>query len=337
MALHTDFTRLLGLDHPLVLAPMGGVSGGRLAAAVSNAGGLGLVGGGYGDPAWLRTELAIVALEARRPWGVGFITWTLTAEVLAAALASGPSVVMLSFGAVAPWARTIRERGCRLMCQVQDLAGAREALAAGADVLVAQGTEAGGHSGLRSTLPLVPAVVDLAGPVPVLAAGGIADGRGLAAALMLGAQGALVGTRFYATPEALAHPRLKQALVARHGDDTVRTRVFDVLRGWNWPAPIAGRALQSPLVDRWQARLPELAARAGDELPHLTRAQAEGDVAAGMVWAGECIDLIHDVQTARDLVLGISAAAEAQLRSGQRLIRPEPGAPHAASPAAKDR
>ena len=197
---------------------MGGVSGGALAAAVSEAGGLGLVGGGYGDPRWLERELRLVAGATGKPWGVGVITWAVGEDIVRLALSYRPAAVFLSFGDPAPFGALVREAGTRLICQVQDVAGARQAAAAGADVIVAQGTEAGGHGSRRATLPLVPAVADAVAPVPVLAAGGIADGRGVAAALMLGAQGAVLGTRFCATPEALYPDWAKKQLVAGGGD-----------------------------------------------------------------------------------------------------------------------
>ena len=181
--IHTALTEMFDLEYPIVLGPMGGVSGGRLAAAVSNAGALGLVGGGYGDKAWLRTELSLVQKETKGSWGVGLITWSVDSDIVELVLQSQPHAVMLSFGDPTHHAAAIKAAGCRLICQVQDLAGARLAVEAGADIIVAQGTEAGGHGGGRSTLPLVPAVVDAVLPTPVLAAGGIADGRGLAAAL----------------------------------------------------------------------------------------------------------------------------------------------------------
>ena len=190
----TALTTMFGLEHPIVLAPMGGVSGGDLAAAVSNAGALGLVGGGYGDPTWLRAELSRAKEQTERPWGVGLITWSVDASVVDLVLSYQPRAVMLSFGDPRLHAIAIKAAGSRLICQVQDLAGARLAIEAGADIIVAQGTEAGGHGGGRSTLPLVPAVVDAVAPIPVVAAGGIADGRGLAAGLMLGAHGGLIGT-----------------------------------------------------------------------------------------------------------------------------------------------
>ena len=171
VAIRTAFTELFHVDHPLVLAPMGGVSGGALAAAVSEAGGLGLVGGGYGDPGWLERELRTVAGATDKPWGVGVITWAASEEAVRLALSYRPAAMFLSFGDPAPFGALVRQAGVRLICQVQDLAGARQAVAAGADVIVAQGTEAGGHGSRRATLPLVPAVADAVAPAPVLAAG----------------------------------------------------------------------------------------------------------------------------------------------------------------------
>src|SRR5574340_894434 len=227
----TALTEMFGLHHPVVLGPMGGVSGGALAAAVSNAGGLGLVGGGYGNPEWLQGELARTVGAARRALGVGLIPWAVERSVLELALSFRPAAFMLSFGDPRPWAPAIKAAGCRLICQVQSVADARIARDGGADLVVAQGTEAGGHGAQRATLPLVPAVIDAIAPLPVIAAGGIADGRGLAAALALGAQGALIGTRFSASTEALAHPAAKARLVAAEGAETARTSVFDVVRG----------------------------------------------------------------------------------------------------------
>ena len=216
MALRTAFTELLGLRHPIALAPMGGSAGGALAAAVSDAGGLGLLGAGNGNRDWLARELPTVASGTRGPWGVGFQSWAVDAATVEWALESRPHTVMLSFGDPGPLAAPVRASGTVLIIQVTSLDEARRALDLGADVIVAQGTEAGGHGARHgwSTLAFVPVVADLAAPVPVLAAGGIADGRGVAAALALGAAGALVGTRLLATAEALADPEAKKAIAA---------------------------------------------------------------------------------------------------------------------------
>jgi nitronate monooxygenase len=318
--IHTELTRMFGLQHPIVLAPMGGVSGGRLAAAVSNAGGLGLVGGGYGDPAWLRTELSRVKEATTRPWGVGLITWAIDRAALDVALSFRPAAFVLSFGDPRPHVAAIRAAGCKLICQVQDVEQARLARDAGADLIVAEGNEAGGHSGTRTTLPLVPAVVDAVAPIPVVAAGGIADGRGLAAALMLGAHGALLGTRFYASTEALGTDAAKARIVAASGDETARTRVFDIVRRMAWPPTFPGRALRNAFMERWDSRESELALAADSEGEKYQAAVRSGDYSEAVVWAGEAVDLIDSVESAAALVERISTEAEARLASAASLL-----------------
>ncbi|MEO8122528.1 MAG: nitronate monooxygenase [Burkholderiales bacterium] len=318
----TALTRMFGLRHPIVLGPMGGVSGGRLAAAVSNAGGLGLVGGGYGDPEWLRAELDCVVANTRALWGVGLITWAANADVVALALTYRPHAFMLSFGDPRPYVAAIKAAGCKLICQVQDLDTARRARDAGADLIVAQGTEAGGHGGVRATLPLVPAVVDAVAPIPVVAAGGIADGRGLAAALMLGAQGALIGTRFYACTEALGHERAKQRIADADGGQTTRTRVFDIVRGYDWPGRYTGRAIVNRFMQRWHGQEVALATNVDAERTAFYTAAQEGDVDTAMVWAGEVVDLIDRIEDASTLVEQIGQGAEAQLRAASRWLNP---------------
>ena len=201
--IETALTRLLGIEHPILFAPMGSAAGGRLAAAVTNAGGLGMVGSGYANIDAIRKELG----EAGNTRvGIGFILWALEKKpaALNIALDARPAAVMLSFGDPTPFTGRVKQAGCKIICQVQTLAPAKEAAAAGADVIIAQGRDAGGHSGTtRGTLGLVPAVVDAVAPIPVVAAGGIADGRGLAAALALGAAGISMGTRFTASRESL--------------------------------------------------------------------------------------------------------------------------------------
>jgi nitronate monooxygenase len=320
MALSTAFTELFGIRHPIALAPMGGSAGGALTAAVSDGGGLGLLGGGNGNPDWLARELPIVAGISDRPWGIGFQSWAADPAVVESALRYRPRAVMLSFGDPRPLARLIRRAGAVLIIQVTDLAEARQALAAGADVIVAQGTEAGGHGARRgwSTLPFVPAVADLAAPMPVLAAGGIADGRGLAAALALGAAGALIGTRFQATAESLASPEDKKAIVDGHGEDTQRSSVLDIARGSRWPREYTGRSFGHPFLDQWRDREADLSAD-----PAARRAfgdgVARGDLPPPPAWAGQAADLIGDLPSAASLVGVLAAQAEDALnRAGRR-------------------
>ena len=240
----TALTRLFGLDHPIVLAPMGGVAGGALAAAVSNAGGLGLVGGGYGDADWLRTELNAVRRATTRPWGAGLITWSASRAVLDQVLAARPHAVLLSFGDPRPHGALIKAAGCKLICQVQDLAGA--------DLVVAQG--------------------------------------------------ALVGTRFHACDEALGSLRARQCIVQASGDETARTRVFDVVRGLDWPALYTGRALRNGFMARWQGDEAGLARDVSRQREAFQAAQRDEDFDTAMVWAGEAVDLIDDVAPAAHVV-----------------------------------
>lgn len=294
--------QVLGIDKPLLLAPMGGISGGALAAEVSASGGLGLIGGGYGDAAWIEAQFAHAG-GARV--GIGFITWSLAhkPELLELALSHKPCAVMLSFGDPAPFAPRIREAGAKLILQVQDLETARQALAARPDLLVAQGTEAGGHGGRRSLFALLPAVRTLAGDVPVVAAGGIADRRGVEAAIALGAAGVLVGTRFSASDEALTAPRAKQRIVDASGDATVRTTVFDVVRtydaGW---AGITGRALRNRFTEAWHGREQDLIAKRDAEVKKYGQAVERQDFDTALVFAGEGVDLIDAVLPAAEIV-----------------------------------
>jgi nitronate monooxygenase len=311
MALRTAFTELLGLRHPIALAPMGGSAGGALAAAVCNAGGLGLLGGGNGNRNWLARELPIVTGGTSGPWGVGFQSWAVDRATVELALESRPDAVMLSFGDPQPLAGPVRDSGATLIIQVTSLDETRQALDLGADVIVAQGTEAGGHGARhgRSTLAFVPVVVDLAAPVPVLAAGGIADGRGVAAALALGAAGALIGTRLLATAEALVDPEAKKAIAAGSGEDTERSAVLDIARGSRWPREYTGRTLAHPFLDEWRNREDELAAspQARSDYQH---GVASGDLPPEPVWASQAIDLITDLPPAAEVVASLAAQAE---------------------------
>ena len=321
MAFRTPFTELLGIEHPIALAPMGGSAGGALAAAVSNGGGLGLVGGGRGHHDWLERELAIAAVRTSRPWGVGFLAWAVDVATVDWALAQRPRAVMLSFGDPAPFAARVRAAGVPLLIQVTDMAEAQQAVDVGADVIIAQGSEAGGHGGRRATLPFVPTVADMVAPTPVLAAGGIADGRGVAAALVLGAAGALVGTRFQAAEEALVPAAVSKALVEGRGGDTERTRVLDIARGSGWPARYTARVLRNAFVEEWRGREAELA---GDAQARQAYAEAadRGDPDAIPVWAGEGLDLITGLGSATDITRALATGAAEALGQASDMARP---------------
>jgi nitronate monooxygenase len=321
MALRTTFTELFGIAHPIALAPMGGSAGGSLAAAVSNGGGLGLVGGGRGEREWVERELEIVVEGTHRPWGVGFLSWSATVEVIERALEYRPEAVMLSFGDPVPLAEPVLDAGVTLIVQVTDLREAETAMEIGADVIVAQGAEAGGHGGRRATLPFVPVVADLAFPTPVLAAGGIADGRGIAAALALGAAGALVGTRFQATGEALGGAGVAQAIIERGGEDTERNRTLDIARGAPWPEQYAARTLRNSFLDHWRGRDAELE-EDEDAKASFRDAVDRADMGVMPVWASEAIDLITEVVPASDLVGLLALEAEEALVRAFRAVSP---------------
>ena len=292
--------KLLGIEKPLVLAPMGSASGGALAAAVSEAGGLGLIGGGYGDADWIREQFRLAG-GARV--GIGFITWSLARrpELLDLALHHKPAAVMLSFGDPAPFAEKIRRAGAKLILQIQDGETAKEALAAKPDVLVVQGTEAGGHGGDRSLFTLLQVIRPVT-DLPIFAAGGIADRRGFEAARALGAEGALVGTRFLASEESLTPPQAKKRLVAAKGDVTLRTTVFDVVRSLDWPARFTGRALRNRFSDAWHGREQELRANLSQEKDRYFAAAEKRDFDTAVIFAGEAVDLIDSVLPAREIV-----------------------------------
>lgn len=306
-------TEVLAIDHPIMSAPMATVAGARLAEAVSRAGGFGLIGGGYGEREWLQEQLCQVDCSSI---GVGFITWRLRQqpELLEMALDYGPKAIFLSFGDMGDFAATIGASNCLLIAQVQSLADARVAAAAGADIIVAQGTEAGGHGAARATLPLVPAVVDAVGPIPVVAAGGIADGRGLAAALTLGAAGVLMGTRFYCSLESSAHDAAKNRIIAANGDDTIQSAVFDVLRGYDWPPPYKLRTLRNRLTERFDNKLDELRNAKQDQIERFEEGIAAGDYDVAAVIAGEALDLIDDTLSAGEIVTQTVAEAIVRLR-----------------------
>jgi len=319
----TRFTESLGVRHPIVCAPMALVTGGRLAAAVSKAGGLGIVGGAYagtlGNEPDLRKEME---LAAGTHVGVGFISWTLAKvpHVLDQALEYKPSCVFLSFGDPRQFAKKVHASGAKLFCQVQCLRHVDEALDAGAAAIVAQGTEAGGHGASRSTMPFVPEVADyLAARAPdtlLLAAGGIADGRGLAAALMLGADAVVVGTRFWASAEALTPAEVTDRAIGQTGDSTVRTRVIDPLRGVAWPDEFSFRILTNRTAELWAHREAEARAAFGRMSAAFAEARRTFDFDVLPIVAGEALGLIHDRPPAESIVKSMVEQAEALLGRG---------------------
>ena len=323
MAMCNSLTQLLGIEHPILLASMDLVADARLTCAVSAAGGFGFLGAGYGDADWLERELGILdAWGDKRPFGIGFITWSLAKqpELLDMSLAVRPHAVWFSFGDPAPFIETVKAAGALVVCQVQSAAMANDVVAKGADIVVAQGGEAGGHGISQGSLTLVPAVVDAVGDrVPVVLAGGGADGRALAAALMLGGQGVVMGTRFHACQEAAAPDTAKQRIVAADGTETFRSIVFDISRQNIWPHPYTGRCLANAHTDRWLGREQELMRRK-DVLADFSRARERGEFDVAPVIAGEAVGLVHDIPTANEIVLRTVAEAERLLSGAQQLV-----------------
>jgi nitronate monooxygenase len=285
-----------------------------------------MLGAGRGGLGWLERECGVARAATSKPWGIGFLTWAIGSEAIEAAIEQSPAAIMLSFGDPAPFAEAVRASGIPLMVQVTNMDEARRALDVGANVVVAQGAEAGGHGGGRATLPFVPAVVDIAADTPVVAAGGIADGRGLAAALMLGAVGAMIGTRFEATNEALLDAEETKAITTAGAADTIRGRVLDIAADAGWPPEYSARTLRNGFTDTWQGRESALANDDG-ALAEFRTAVDRGDRDYLPVWAGEAVDLINDMDSASALVARIAEQAESAITTAGNTVR-APGVRH---------
>ena len=271
---------------------------------MSAAGGFGAFGGvTFEGPGWVTAQAELVRATTDRPFGIGFITpfIEMMTPLFDAALAAGPDVIALSFSDPRPWLGQAKDAGARVLCQVQTLAAADDAVDAGADVLVAQGNEAGGHTGTMGLLPFLAAVVARHPDVPVLAAGGIGDGRTLAAALVAGADGAWLGTAFLAAQECEIDDAYKGAVVASDGGDTVFTRAYDIASGLPWPAGIGERVRRDEFTDQWHEREQQLR-----EQPVAPASQP--------VLYGQSAAFVPTVRPAADIVRQISADAERILR-----------------------
>jgi nitronate monooxygenase len=320
VAICTRLTERLDLRHPIVCAPMDGIAGGKLAAAVSSAGGLGLLGGGYCDDAdWFDREFRVAG---NQPIGCGFITWSLRAnpQLFAAVIARKPKAIFLSFDDPEPFASRAKAAGIALFCQVQTRADAERALDCGADIIVAQGSEAGGHGGTRATFTLVPEIADLiakrAHATLLCAAGGVVDGRGLAAALMLGADGVVVGTRLWASQEASVPVTLQQAALHADGDATVRQSVLDIVRGRAWPERYTGRVLRNAFVREWLGREDALRAEKSQQMQRYQAASSAADPSIAATIVGEGVGLINSIEPAGLILERMAAEAEQLLARG---------------------
>ncbi|GAC1655422.1 MAG: nitronate monooxygenase [Candidatus Dormibacteraceae bacterium] len=290
---------------------MGGGTDARLVAAVSHAGGLGLLAASMLTPDAIEAEVAMIRELTPMPFGVNLLLWNSAAKV-EGVLEHQPAVLSTAFGDPAPFVEMAHDAGALHIHMVADVPSAVAAAKAGVDLIIAQGQEGGGHVGLQSTFTLVPQVVD-AVDVPVVAAGGIGDGRGLAAALALGAEGVLMGTRFLATKEAPVPDGWKRAILDAAGHDTVRTPIPDLAMEAAWPSPVAARAIRNAFMERWLGREEELR-RLGREVgDRLREARLRDDPAEMNLLAGEVVGLIHDLPSAAALLERVVKEAEGLL------------------------
>ena len=317
--LQTRFTDLLGLTFPVMSAPMSNHSGGHLAAAVCQAGGLGTFGGSNGlGPDWIRQQIAHIRSKSSGPFGVGFITQLIGPDPtnFETALEQRAPVIIFSFTDPQPWLGQARDAGALTICQVQSVELAELAVEAGADVLLAQGNEAGGHTGRMNLLPLLVDLVERYPGVPVLAAGGITGGRALAAVLAAGGQGASLGTALLATPEAVEVPEpFKERIVLSDGQDTTFTRLYDLLGDSPWPVEIAGRVYRNRLVREWDGRDAEVLAQREELATDVAAARARQDPEMSSVYMGQGAGNVKAIRPAGDVVREICEEAEGIIRT----------------------
>lgn len=328
--LHTYLTDQLDLRYPIVGAPMWGAGGGTLARAISRAGGLGVIGvGSESDVSSIETEWALARGDDDTRFGLALMVWAVERrpELLDAALAARPFLVSLSFGSPGPYVRRAHEAGILVATQVNSAAAALEAERAHVDVIVAQGTEAGGHTGHVGTLPLLQTVLETV-RTPVLAAGGIASPRGLAAAVAAGAEGAWIGTAFLACRECVNTEDARHRITMAAETDTVLTHVFDRVQGLDWPGEYPGRALRNRFTEEWHERSGEVA-RDAAAAERYRRARAVRDHDVAVIYAGQAVGLVKSERSAEEVVREIGDGAERLLRRRlQDVLDPgsEPGA-----------
>jgi NAD(P)H-dependent flavin oxidoreductase YrpB (nitropropane dioxygenase family) len=309
--IRTRVCDLLGIEHPIVLGGMGSIYAPALVAAVSEAGGLGTLGCHYLQPEQVRNATAAIRERTNRPFGLNFLIFDVEEDGYAAALALRPPAIALAWPRPEQDIRTYIARAHEAGSKVTFMAGgvpeAVRAAECGADVIIAQGTEGGGHVGWQATMALVPMVVDAVAPVPVLAAGGIADGRGLAAALSLGADGVLLGARFLASEESPLHPNFKQAIVDSDGHDTLLSEIPDIAAGKVWPGAMS-RTRRNGFIERWAGREWALRQQRGEAFERVRAARQSGDADEAPLSMGQDAGLIHDVR----LRARLSAASPAK-------------------------
>jgi nitronate monooxygenase len=321
----TALTELLGVRYPLLNAPMTPQAGGVLAGTVARAGGIGMLGFDETESAdSLRGQVRLLRETASddAPFGIGLVRWVLDArpELVDIALEARPALVSISFGDPAPFVERFRAAGILVASQVQSKAWAETALAAGVDFLVAQGTEGGGHTGSVGTLPLLQIVLELAGATPVIAAGGIATGRGLAAVLAAGACGGWIGTPFLAAREARSNAAAQSLLIESDETRTVLTSAFDRVQQKKWPAEFRGRALRNRFSDAWNEREDAMTPEAEAEFK---AARERRDYSVAHIYAGQTVGLIREVTDAAGIVQRIVDDCARHLRDVAAILADE--------------
>ena len=311
--IHTRVCDLLGIVHPIVLGGMGGATSAPLVAAVSNSGALGTLGTVGINAAQLRSEVEAIRRATAKPFGINHLLFEVDEERFSVTIEARPAVASFAWARPDQDLRSYFQRahdaGCKVMHMAGEVGEALRAADAGADVIVAQGTEAGGHVGWMASMPLVPMVVKAVAPLPVLAAGGIADGHGLAAALALGADGVLLGTRMMATHESPIHANFKQAIVRSDGHDTLLTEIPDIASGRVWPGAMA-RALRNAFIERWAGREWALRRDYRAAGKAVLEARKNGDVDNGSLLIGQDAGLIDSIKPAGEIVETMVAEAE---------------------------
>jgi NAD(P)H-dependent flavin oxidoreductase YrpB (nitropropane dioxygenase family) len=315
--IHTRICDLLDIVHPIVLGGMGTATTAPLVAAVSNAGGFGTLGTSAFNASRLESEVAAIHERTDKPFGINHLLFQIQEDMFAVTLRARPAVAAFAWARkdqnLSDYFQRAHDVGCKVMYMAGEVPEALRAAKAGADVLVAQGTEAGGHVLWMGSLPLVPMMVKAVAPRPVLSAGGIADGRGLAAALALGADGVLLGTRFMATPEAPIHGNFKQAIVKSDGHDTLLTEIPDIAGERVWPGAMS-RAQRNRFIERWAGREWALRQNSSEVARQLVLARAAGDVDNASLSFGQDAGLIDSIKSVRVIVEDIVAEAEEIMR-----------------------
>jgi NAD(P)H-dependent flavin oxidoreductase YrpB (nitropropane dioxygenase family) len=320
--IQTPVCKLLDIDYPIALGGMGSATSPELVSAVSNAGGLGALGCHYLTPEQIGERTTAIRGQTNKPFGLNFLLFDTREDSFAAALELRPAVMQFAWARPQQDLRTYFDRSHKAGCVVTYMASAvpeaERAAKAGADIIIAQGTEGGGHVGWMASMPLIPMIVDAVAPNPVLAAGGFADGRGLVAALSLGADGILLGTRFLATVESPLHPNFKQAIVDSDGHDTQLSEIPDIAAGQVWPGAMT-RSRRNRFIERWAGREWALRRDRTEAIEKLAAARKSGDVDEGPLSMGQDAGLIRDIPPAGELVTRIAREAEEILT--QRLPR----------------